>query len=63
VVKAVLQHIDAAKVGTVTIYAGADAREADRDALVTSVAHQFPKASVELQAGEQALYPYIVAVE
>lgn len=63
VVKAVLKHIDAAKVATVTIYAGADAAEAQREALVTSVAQQFPKASVELQSGEQALYPYIVAVE
>ena len=63
VVKAVLQRIEAAKVGTVTIYAGADAPEAERQALCTAVAQQFPKASVELQSGEQALYPYIVAVE
>jgi dihydroxyacetone kinase-like predicted kinase len=63
VVKDVLTRIDAAKVGTVTIYAGVDAPEAEREALVTSVAKQFPRASVELQSGEQALYPYIVAVE
>jgi DAK2 domain fusion protein YloV len=63
VVQAVLARIDAAKVGTVTIYAGAEAPEAGREGLVNSVAQQFPKASVELQSGEQALYPYIVAVE
>jgi len=63
VVKALLRRLDAAKVGTVTIYAGAEAAEAEREALVTSVAKLFPKASVELQSGEQALYPYIVAVE
>jgi dihydroxyacetone kinase-like predicted kinase len=63
VVKDVLARIDPAKVGTVTIYAGADVPESEREALVTSVAQQFPKASVELQSGEQALYPYIVAVE
>jgi len=63
VVKDVLTRIDTAKVETVTIYAGVDAPEAEREALVTSVAKQFPKASVELQSGEQALYPYIVAVE
>jgi len=63
VVKDVLTRIDAARVGTVTIYAGVDAPEAEREALVTSVAKQFPRASVELQSGEQALYPYIVAVE
>jgi len=63
VVQAVLKRIDTAKVGTITIYAGADALEAEREALVSAIAQQFPKASVELQAGEQALYPYIVAVE
>src|ERR1700736_881042 len=63
VVQAVLDRIELAKVGTVTIYAGADAAEADREILVNSVAKQFPQASVELQSGEQALYPYIVAVE
>ena len=63
VVKDVLTRIDSAKVGTVTIYAGVDAPDAEREALVTAVAKQFPKASVELQSGEQALYPYIVAVE
>ncbi len=51
VVKDVLTRIDAARVGTVTIYAGVDAPEAEREALVTSVAKQFPRASVELQSG------------
>lgn len=63
VVQAVLNRTDRAKVGTITVYAGADTVEAEREALVTSIAQQFPRASVELQAGEQALYPYIVAVE
>jgi uncharacterized protein len=63
VVQAVLKRIDAGKVATVTIYAGADAKEEEREALVTAIVKQFPAASVELQSGEQALYPYIVAVE
>ncbi|HEV3097472.1 MAG TPA: DAK2 domain-containing protein [Candidatus Dormibacteraeota bacterium] len=63
VVQAVLKRVDRAKAGTITIYAGTDAAEAEREALVNDIAQQFPKASVELQAGEQALYPYIVAVE
>jgi len=63
VVQAVLKRIDAGKVGSVTIYAGVDAREDERESLVNSVVKQFPGASVELQSGEQALYPYIVAVE
>jgi DAK2 domain fusion protein YloV len=63
VVQSVLQRIDPGKVSTITIYAGIDAGEDEREALCTGVARAFPKASVELQAGEQALYPYVVAVE
>jgi DAK2 domain fusion protein YloV len=63
VVQAVLMRIDAAKVSTITVYAGADASETGREALVTAIAQQFPKAAVELQSGEQALYPYVIAVE
>jgi dihydroxyacetone kinase-like predicted kinase len=47
----------------VTIYAGVDASEKKREALRSWIAKEFPKASVELQAGEQALYPYVLAVE
>jgi len=63
VVQAVLKRIDPARVGTITVYAGADSIEAEREALVNAIANEFPTASVELQAGEQPLYPYIVAVE
>ena len=63
VVQAVLKRVDPKKVETITIYAGADAGENDREGLCTAVARQYPKASVELQSGEQALYPYVVAVE
>ena len=63
VVERVLKRIDRDQVGTVTIYAGADVAEADREALCTAVAKEYPSASVELQVGEQGLYPYIVAVE
>jgi dihydroxyacetone kinase-like predicted kinase len=63
VVQAVLKRIDAAKVATVTIYAGADAPETEQETLRTWIGKQFPNASVELQSGEQALYPYVLAVE
>lgn len=63
VVQSVLKRIDPKKVGTITIYAGADAGQDERENLCTAVARQFPSASVELQSGEQALYPYVVAVE
>jgi dihydroxyacetone kinase-like predicted kinase len=63
VVQAVLKRIDAGKVGTVTVYAGVDAPEAEQQSLRSWIVKQFPDASVELQSGEQALYPYILAVE
>jgi DAK2 domain fusion protein YloV len=63
VVQAVLKRIDSSKVGTVTIYAGVDASDKQRDALRNMIVKQFPDASVELQSGEQALYPYVLAVE
>ena len=63
VVQAVLKRIDAAKVGTVTIYAGVDAAEKERETLRGWIVKQFPAASVEVQSGEQALYPYVLAVE
>jgi fatty acid kinase len=63
VVEAMLRRLKPEKVQTVTIYAGAEATEEEREALVGSVTRLFPGASVELQAGEQTLYPYILAVE
>ena len=63
VVRAVLSRIEPAKAGTITIYAGADSQEAERAALCSEVVRVFPQASVELQSGEQPLYPYIIAVE
>ena len=63
VVQAVLKRVDAAKVGTVTIYAGVDAPEMERETLRGWIHKQFPAASVEVQSGEQALYPYVLAVE
>jgi dihydroxyacetone kinase-like predicted kinase len=63
VVRLVLKRIDPNQIGTITIYAGADAAEAERDALRAALLKEYPQASIELQLGEQALYPYIVAVE
>lgn len=63
VAQAVLKHLDPAKVETITIYAGSDAGDDEREALRAALTRQFPEASVELQAGEQALYPYVIAVE
>ena len=45
------------------IYAGAEVSESDRETLRRAISTDFPQASVEVQSGDQALYPYIVAVE
>jgi len=63
VVESVLATVPADAVRTVTVYAGLEAPEGEREAVRAAIATRFPKASVELQAGDQALYPYIVAVE
>jgi uncharacterized protein len=63
VVDAVLARLNPETVQTVTIYAGAEAPDTEQESLVGSVGQRFPSASVELLAGDQALYPYIVAIE
>lgn len=63
VIDAVLARLKPEKVQVVTIYAGAEAPDAERESLVSSVRRRFPTASVELQSGDQAVYPYVLAVE
>jgi uncharacterized protein len=63
VVDAVLARLKPNSVQAVTIYAGADAPGSEQESLVGSVGRRFPNASVELLSGDQALYPYVVAVE
>jgi DAK2 domain fusion protein YloV len=50
-------------VETITVYAGADAPADEREAVVEALQRRYPDATVELQSGDQALYPYIIAVE
>jgi DAK2 domain fusion protein YloV len=63
VIDAVLARLKPENVQVVTIYAGAEAPDAERESLVSSVSRRFPTASVELQSGDQAVYPYVLAVE
>jgi dihydroxyacetone kinase-like predicted kinase len=63
VAEAVLKRIDPGKVGTVTIYAGVDASDQGQETLRSWIVTHFPGVSVELQSGEQTLYPYVLAVE
>lgn len=63
VVDAVLARLNSESVHSVTIYAGSEAPDTEQESIVGSVGRRFPNASVELLAGDQALYPYVVAVE
>jgi DAK2 domain fusion protein YloV len=63
VVCRVARRIDPDGVETVTVYAGADAPEKEREEIVAELGRIFPQATVELQSGDQPLYPYIIAIE
>lgn len=63
VAEQVLSKLNPAGFQTLTVYAGADASQAEREAMVAALRKRFPGCAVELQSGEQALYPYIIAVE
>jgi len=58
-----LDRLKSTTVRTVTVYAGSDAPEAERERLTKTLMDRFPKAMVELQSGDQPLYPYVLAVE
>jgi dihydroxyacetone kinase-like predicted kinase len=58
-----LDRLQSTTVRTVTVYAGSDAPEAEREKLTKTLMDRFPKAMVELQSGDQPLYPYVLAVE
>ena len=47
----------------ITIYYGQDIAEADAQALRDALAEKYPDCDVELQAGGQPLYYYLIAVE
>ena len=47
----------------ITIYYGQDIREADARALQEQLAEKYPDCDVDLQAGGQPLYYYLIAVE
>jgi uncharacterized protein len=63
VVARALDTIAPDEVETVTIYAGTDALDEERQSMVRLIEARFPSANVELQSGEQPLYSYVIAVE
>ena len=63
VVADALQKLGPDKFELVTVYRGADAGDAEVDALSASLHERFPGLEVEVQAGGQDHYPFIVSVE
>ncbi len=63
VAERVLRKLDPAEFQSLTVYAGADAPQSEREAMVQTLKKRFPDCTVELQSGDQALYPYVIAVE
>ena len=63
VIEKVLDRLGRDRAQTITVYAGAEAGDEEPKQVVRLVEARFPQATVELQAGGQALYPYIIAVE
>ncbi|HEX6351053.1 MAG TPA: DAK2 domain-containing protein [Candidatus Dormibacteraeota bacterium] len=63
VVADALQNLGPDKYELVTVYRGAEAGDAEVDALSASLHERFPGLEVEVQAGGQDHYPFIVSVE
>jgi dihydroxyacetone kinase-like predicted kinase len=63
VVGAALTGIGAGEYELVTIYRGQQATDSETDRLGASIKDQFPSLEVEMQAGGQEHYPFILSVE
>jgi hypothetical protein len=62
-VLAALKHCAAASRDLVTVYVGADVRQEYVDDLVAQIRAAFPNIEVEVAAGGQPHYPYILSIE
>ena len=58
-----LQGIDAGRFELVTVYSGRGVSESQADGLAQAIRRSFPDLEVELQAGGQEHYPFIISVE
>jgi uncharacterized protein len=63
VVRAALDGIKAADYELVTIYRGLQATDVEAEKLSEAIRGRFPGLEVELQAGGQEHYPFILSVE
>jgi DAK2 domain fusion protein YloV len=58
-----LQHLDAGRFELVTVYRGQGVTKSQADGLAQAIRRSFPDLEVELQAGGQEHYPFIISVE
>jgi DAK2 domain fusion protein YloV len=58
-----LQHLDAGRFELVTVYRGQGVTKSQADGLARAIRRSFPDLEVELQAGGQEHYPFIISVE
>ena len=63
VVHKLLDKVDVGQAGLVTIYYGADTEHAEAERIGESVREKYPALEVEVVAGEQPHYNYIISVE
>jgi len=63
VVRAALDAIGAGDYELVTIYRGQQASDSETTQLTEAIRGTYPGLEVELQAGGQELYPFILSVE
>lgn len=61
--KELLQHLISEESELVTIIYGEDVSRAETEQLVTFIESQFPNVDVEVHAGMQPIYPYLISVE
>jgi uncharacterized protein len=58
-----LSRIDISKVGIVSIYKGADAKDADAEKIRGQISRKYPALETEVINGGQPYYDYIISVE
>ncbi|MEE8205088.1 MAG: DAK2 domain-containing protein [Dehalococcoidales bacterium] len=58
-----LTRIELAKAEVITIYYGADTKEAEAEQVIAAIREQYPHLQVEIVSGGQPYYNYIVSIE
>lgn len=58
-----LTRIELAKAEVITIYYGADTKEAEAEQVIAAIREQYPHLQIEIVSGGQPYYNYIVSIE